>query len=956
MKQFFTVLCFIAACIFAKQAIAAPSTAAIPATELFREGTLSQIKFSPDGQHISVVVNYPDGRGIAFYDEKTNEFQLIVRVAQTDWIHRYYWLDSTHLYVAFGDSDSQIHTIITVRDDQGKLSFESKNVPKNGYVVGQLDGSPTQLLFATDVGRYEVEIRLYKVSIEQLLTGKFNPEDRVENLLNTDAATRLVYSSKLNRLISIRLDAETKRINVHYRELNSDKWLPLYSYDPVDFEFIPQQFLAEDTLAVLTNKNSDKMALYEFNVKTQTLEKLIFEHPRYDLISANYDDGQLASVSYLAHGRLEQQFFTEQQQKLQQQLNQFFKDEQWRVIATHVNDHLLFVFSATNPGQYFLYPQDKKPQLIGSVLPELIKFQLAPSIKLNAQSRDGLPIEALLTLPTSKTKTPPPLIVMPHGGPIGIQETDGFDPTVQFLASRGYAVLRTNFRGSAGYGKSFSKKGVAALGEGIEQDIQSAVDLVRKEYKTERACAMGYSYGGYSAMMLAIKESEFYRCVIAGYGIYDLPLLFNASNIKIQPEQRIRVERVVGPLTPTLKARSPVYMANKIKAPVLLIGGMEDDIAGFEQTHRMFDALKRSGKSVQEMFYQETGHGHDRWDLEHHQIGLIEQFLSQNLATNKTLSTAEQAEQWYRHAQLLTEGDKLDKDQSAAIKLFEKAAAAGHVDAKVELGKAMLNGDGLPKDFNKGISYLQDAASKNSANAELFLGKVFSSGLYAPTDPVKANQHFSRAAALEPDSIAPIYLARAACLGFAQPVNWQLCIQKLTQQLNDYRQHFADSKTIQLNNAARRVIAEVLLDAKPSGDVRDQLIAILQSTVKKPIATNVKVAGLRFGLFDKDTYKYQDEAIYPATNTNEFGSLVKPMRADNFTKDAEAWLLVRWQRTLPNGRVQIIFDNAIPVVLNDKLQLHSKLEFAMDQQPAAWQVQVFDLQGNNLYQQEFVFK
>lgn len=956
MKRLFAIFCLMTTLLYANQTAAVTSTASIPASELFREGTLSQIKFSPDGKYISIAVNYPDGRGIAFYDEKTNEFQLIVRVAQTDWIHSYYWLDSTHLYVAFGDSNSQVHTIVTLREDHGKLSFESKNVPKNGYVVGQLDGSPTQLLFATDVGRYEVEIRLYKVSIEQLLSGKFNPEDRIEDLLTTDGATRLVYSSKLNRLISIRLDAETKRINVHYRELNGEKWQPLYSYDPVDFDFTPQQFLNEDTLAVLTNKNSDRMALYEFNIKNQSLGKLTFEHPRYDLTSVNYDDGELASVSFLAHGRLEQQFFTDQQQKLQQQLRQFFPDEQWLVIDTHAKEHLLFVFSSTNPGQYFLYEQGSKPQLIGSVLPDLSKYQLAPSIKLSAKGRDNLAIESLLTLPTQKGKSAPPLIVMPHGGPIGIQDTDGFDPTVQFLASRGYAVLRTNFRGSAGYGKKFSEKGVAALGDGIEQDIRGAVELVRKEYKTDRACAMGYSYGGYSAMMLAIKEPDFYQCVIAGYGIYDLPLLFNASNIKIQPEQRIRVERVVGPLNPSLKARSPVYMADKVKAPVLLIGGMEDDIAGFEQTHRMFDALKRAGKSVQEMFYQETGHGHDRWDLDHHQIGLIDQFLTAHLSTNKTLSTAEQAEQWYRHAQLLAEGDKLSKDQAAAIKLYEKAAAAGHVDAKVELGKAMLDGDGLPKDLNKGIRYLQEAAAKDSANAELFLGKVYSSGIYTPADPAKANQHFGRAATLEPNSIAPIYLARASCLGLAQAANWQLCIQKIEKQLKDYRQHFADSKTKQLDNAARRVIAEILLDAKPTGANRDRLIAILQSTVKKPISTGVEVAGLRFGLFDRETYKYADESIYAATSKDEFGSLVKPMLADSFAKDDQAWLLVRWQRTLPNGRVQIIFDNAIPVVLNDKLQLHSKLEFAMDQQPAAWQVQVFDLQGNNLYQQEFVFK
>lgn len=956
MKALGKFILITASLLFVTANHAATTLAPIPATELFQEGALSQFQFSPNGEYTSAAVNYPDGKGIAFYDKKTNEFQLIVRIAQTDWIKHYHWLDATHLFLQFGNDNVVINTIVTVQDDNGKLRFESKNLPKNGYLVGQLKGSPTQLLFATDVGRSHFEYQLYRVSIEQLIAGEFPKDNRIKDLLNTDNATRLVYSQESNQLISIRMDAETQQINVHYRHLDGAEWQPLFSFNPVEFDFSPQQFLADGSLAVLTNKKSDKMALYRFNVKTQELGELLYEHPRYDLMDADFVEGQLSSVSYLAHGRLEQQFFTVQQQQLQQQLSQYFPDEQWQLIASHAEQKLLLVFSATNPGQYFFYQSGQPPQLIGSTLPELTKYQLAPSIKLQVKGRDHLEIESLLTLPVNRAKTATPLIVMPHGGPIGVQDTDAFDPTVQFLASRGYAVLRTNFRGSAGYGKSFSEKGVAALGEGIEQDIRTAVTQVRKQYDIGRACAMGYSYGGYSAMMLAISEPEFYGCVIAGFGIYDLPLLFNASNLKIQPEQRIRVERVIGPLTPALKTRSPVYLANKLQAPVLLIGGMEDDVAGFEQTHRMFDALKRAGKPVQEMFYQETGHGHNRWDLEHHQIGLIDQFLTQHLAARKKLTNAEQAEQWYRHAQLLEEGDKLGKDLAGAIKLYQQAAAFGHAASKVELAKALLNGEGLPQDLNKAIAYLQQAAAEDSAGAELLLGSVYSSGLYQPAEPAKANPHFSRAATLEPSSTAAFYIARASCLGLAQAVNWQGCLQRIEQQLKDYQQHYADSKTKQLKNAARRVIAELLLNGQPNSADRGRLIAILQSTLKAPIDTSAEITELRVGQYDLDRGKYSEESTYPRTSKNEFGSIIKALRADNSTGNKQTWLLVRWQRQFPDGRIQVIFDDAIPAALSEHLQLHSKLEYAMDQQAATWQLQVFDLHGKNLYQHQFVFQ
>jgi dipeptidyl aminopeptidase/acylaminoacyl peptidase len=641
MKHLCHIL-FIAVCLFYSTTNQAePIAQPIPATELFKAGALSQFQFSPNGEHISAQVNYPDGKGIALYDKQTNEFELIIKLSEQNWVSNYHWLDSSHLFLRFDNDFIELNTIVKLEKENGKIHFKSNALPKKGYLVGQLKGSPTQLLFATDVGKKQHEYQLYQLSIEELISGKFPKTNRIKDLLDTDDNTRLVFDTDTNQLISVRVDKENKKINVHYRSLDGSEWQPLFSFNPVEFNFSPQQFLADGSLAVLTNKKSDKMALYRFNVQTQELGELIYEHPRYDLIDADFVDGQLASVSYLAHGRLEQQFFTVKHQQLQQELNQYFPHEQWLLMANHSDQLILKVFASNNPGQFFFYQKGQVPKLIGSILPELTKYKLAPSNKLQVKSHDGLEIESLLTLPLNNSNPEISLIVMPHGGPIGVLDTDDFDPTVQFLASRGFAVLRTNFRGSAGYGKSFRKMGVAELGEGIEQDIRSSVAEVRKHHKINRACAMGYSYGGYSAMMLAIKEPEFYSCVIAGYGIYDLPLLFNASNVKVQPEHRVRVERVIGPLTPGLKARSPVYMADKVKSPVFLIGGMEDDIAGFEQTHRMYDALKRAGKPVQEMFYQETGHGQSRWDLEHHQIGLIEQFLIKHLIVHDEQTTAQ---------------------------------------------------------------------------------------------------------------------------------------------------------------------------------------------------------------------------------------------------------------------------------------------------------------------------
>lgn len=932
-----------------------PSVAPIPATELWQESVLSQLKFSPDGKHLAVAVHYPDGKGLALYDQATNQFELIVQLPQHRWVKSYHWLDNEHVYLVTGDQSTTLNSIVTVQQQQGKLKLESKNVPDSGYLVGQLNGYPTQLLFAVNVGRSEVEYKLYKVNIEQLLAGEFRNKNEMGDLLNSDEYTRLLYSTEFDRLLSWRIDQESKLIKVHYRGLKESEWQPLFEYDPTEFDFKPINFINEGELAVLTNKNSDRMALYRFDLKQQKLGELIFEHPRYDLSNAYFRDGQLISLSYFAHGRLEQQFFSHENKKLQSEIAQYFTDEQWVLMDSFEDTHVVFVFAATNPGQYFLYTPGKPPSLIGGIMPKLSQYKLAPSIHIQVKNQQNMLIDSFLTLPTTNSANPPPLIVMPHGGPIGVMDTDTFDPTVQFLASRGYAVLRTNFRGSAGYGKSFEQQGVAELGEGIEHDIRLSVAKVTEQYGINKACAMGFSYGGYSAMMLAMKDVHLYRCIVAGYGIYDLPLLFNASNMHVQPEKRSRVERVIGPFNPGLKNRSPVYLADHIQAPSLIIAGMEDDIAGFEQSHRMADALKRAGKVVQEMYYQETGHGHDRWDLEHHQYGLIEQFLASHLKAGNILTDEQQAEQWYRHAQLLAQGDKLDKDKAEAIKLLQQAADRGHTEAQVEIAQIYVEGRDLPRNLAKGLQLLQKAAQKKSSNAELYLGKIYSTSIYTARDDAKSLSHYRRSAELSPENTATIFIARAACLGLGRTQDWNEGLTLLENHIKRNFQHYADSQSQELLNATRIVVSELLIDGQPDAKQRQRLIAILQKSFLEPMDHSAEVYEARFGLLDSKKSRYVAEQTYPISPEAEFGSIISVARGNSSLGHKAAWLLVRWERELADGSSEPMSYGAMLATFKSKLFLHYKHAFATDKRSAVWKVKVFDLDGIELYQQQFKF-
>lgn len=188
---------------------------------------------------------------------------------------------------------------------------------------------------------------------------------------------------------------------------------------------------------------------------------------------------------------------------------------------------------------------------------------------------------------------------MPHGGPIGVTDYDLFQREVQFFASRGYAVLRVNFRGSSGYGKEFMESGRGQWGKKIEDDINEIVTAVKSKYpiRPGNSCIIGASYGGYSAFISVIRFPRQYKCAVSCFGVMDIPLLLSSNNAMKHKSVRNEILYVVGdPKKENVDhvAVSPVYLADKIDVPVMLMAGWRDRIADMEHSHRMHYMLKRS--------------------------------------------------------------------------------------------------------------------------------------------------------------------------------------------------------------------------------------------------------------------------------------------------------------------------------------------------------------------------
>ncbi len=204
-----------------------------------------------------------------------------------------------------------------------------------------------------------------------------------------------------------------------------------------------------------------------------------------------------------------------------------------------------------------------------------------------------------------------PLVVYVHGGPYGIRNRWEFDSNVQALASRGYAVLQVNYRGSGGYGGAFERAGYREWGGRMQDDLTDATRwaVAQGIADPQRLGILGGSYGGYAALEGAVKEPDLYRCAIGYVGVYDLKLMYSSGDIPQSEYGTKYLEKVLGTDDSVLWDRSPLAHVDRLKAKVMLVVGGADWRVSPMQGERLHDALDRAGIQHEWLYKRTEGHG-----------------------------------------------------------------------------------------------------------------------------------------------------------------------------------------------------------------------------------------------------------------------------------------------------------------------------------------------------------
>lgn len=408
-----------------------------------------------------------------------------------------------------------------------------------------------------------------------------------------------------------------KRWTVWYRDHEGEKLRRMRGKIDKDDQGVVDRFIFRGKGSwVVTNERTGRFALYEYDLANGTLGRAIYEHPAADIDDVLYEasDGDIRAIS-IEVDRRRIVWMDAEDKALQEKLDKALKSTTNLPVQWSKDNRRVLVWSegASDPGRYYLLDRTTaRMHAVVDPYPGIDPADLAEVRWVSYVARDGLPLNAYLTVPKGRDPKALPLILMPHGGPFERDHWE-YDAWVQFLANRGYAVLQPQFRGSTGAGKQLVEKGYGQWGRKMQDDLDDAVDWLARQgtIDPKRVCIAGGSYGGYAAMWGAIRNPERYRCAISYAGVSDLPRQLRENRKAFSATRYFKEwrKKVEGAEETDLRGVSPITYAGQLKVPLLIGHGEDDSTVSVNQSKAMAEALEKSGRKAITVYYPDEGHG-----------------------------------------------------------------------------------------------------------------------------------------------------------------------------------------------------------------------------------------------------------------------------------------------------------------------------------------------------------
>ena len=598
-------------------ATAAPAAAGAPLpVETFAElPFLSTPLLSPDGTRIAARLSNAGHEWIGIWtlSEPRDHPPKLIEVRA---VESFAWAGDSRLVISTADTEIMTSGVVIAYGRARRIFCHDLAADKT-IRLGQSHGMFAEVIFIDPLGRYVL------VSSQETLISPPHVE-RID--LSTGAGVEVqrrmpgVWSwfADSAGVVRVGVDYDENRTRIYYRSTpeaalaRTETRRDLLDGSAVDaIRFVTNT----DHGVIVTNAATGRFGVYNYDFATDTRGAAIFEHPEVDVTDAIFSpEGAVDGVTY-EDDRPRVRWLNPALAQLQDRIDRAFPGKTNTIVNRSRDGNRVLIFSAAadDPGTYYVFDRAaRRMEVFASPYDGLIGHAFAPVRAVTYRDRVGLTIHAYLTLPAGRPERGLPLIVLPHGGPF-LRDSWGFDPEVQFLASRGYAVLQPNFRGSTGYGRDFVQMGHGQWGGAMIDDMEDGIDWLAEQGIADRTrvCIMGSSYGGYAAIWGAMRSPQRYRCAISFAGPTDLRALLRYDSASFIPRRYVRAlqQQLRGEERIDLDSVSPAHHAEMLRVPLLLAQGRRDPIVPQEQAQRLLIALQRVHGPVESVFFDKAGHG-----------------------------------------------------------------------------------------------------------------------------------------------------------------------------------------------------------------------------------------------------------------------------------------------------------------------------------------------------------
>lgn len=602
---------------------------AVDLTPYLKRDQFGRVKISPTGAYYAVTLPLEDRTALAVIRRSDKKVSARILAGANSVVDDFWWANDERIVVSMAEQMGTRDRPVAIGQLHA-IDADGKNARLLASPYGTADGvGVATLRMALDPAVYLLDTLLQdpeNVLVSSVSLTSSDPQARIEKLNIYNRRRTAVATAPVRRADFAADHAGRVRFaqgadvgnacKLYYRDNDDAPWRLVNDEVASGHCETPLGFSADDRLAYLqVEQPGGPDAVVSWEPRSGQYTTLM-QDPQVDPYRVLRDlDGRTPIGMSFMSDRVRNRFFDDDAptSRLYRALEKVFPDDAVYITSATTDRRLVlvYVWSDRNNGDYFLFDTvAKRADRVFSRREWFVPDAVPPSREVSFKASDGQLLHGYLTLPEgAEAGQPLPMVLLPHGGPFHLFDEWDFDDDTQLLAAAGYAVLRVNYRGSGNYGRSYAQAGAREWGGRMQDDLADATRwaVAQGIADASRICIYGASYGGYAALMGAAKTPELYRCAAGYVGVYDLEMLYRDQASRARWARNWTADWIGE--RGTLAERSPVNLAGRIKVPVFLAAGGEDERAPIEHTQRMEKALNKAGVPVTSLYFPNEAHG-----------------------------------------------------------------------------------------------------------------------------------------------------------------------------------------------------------------------------------------------------------------------------------------------------------------------------------------------------------